>query len=91
MMIIHDFIGKTINGWMNLLFQLHLGARSCYRPQSRGDNTFGSIRPSVRPSVCQRVFITRGVQNVCACNLLLFRQVGRLRSITLLMGYRLIT
>ncbi len=23
-----------------------------YRPRSKGDNTFGSVRPSVRPSVC---------------------------------------
>ncbi len=28
--------------------------------------------------------ISRGVQNGCVCNLLLFRQVGRLRSMTLL-------
>ena len=31
-----------------------------------------------------RVFISRGVQNGCVCNLLVFRQVGRLLSITLL-------
>ncbi len=30
--------------------------------------------------------MSRGVQNGWACNLLLFRQVGRLRSITLLMS-----
>ena len=33
------------------------------------------------------MFISRGVQNGCICNMLLFRQVGRLRSITLLIFY----
>ena len=60
-----------------------------YRPQSRGDNTFGSVPPSIYLSVClsvnaHRVFISRDVQNSCVCNLLLFRQVGCLHSITLL-------
>ena len=26
----------------------------CYRPQSKGDNTFGSVRPSICPFVCVR-------------------------------------
>ncbi len=30
---------------------------SRYRPRSRGDNTFGSVRPSVRPSVTKNIII----------------------------------
>ncbi len=33
-----------------------------------------------------RVFISRGVQNGCVCNLLFFRHVGHLRSIMLLIS-----
>ncbi len=34
---------------------------TCYRPQSRGDNTFGSFRPSVRSSVS--ALTSRSIQN----------------------------
>ena len=54
-----------------------------YRLRSMGDNTFGTVRPSVI-ALTLRVIITRGVQNGCVCNLLLFRHVGLMQSITLL-------
>ena len=41
----------------------------------------------VQDYVVQRMFISRGIQNGSVCNLLLFRLVGRLRSITLLIAY----
>ncbi len=55
--------------------------------RSRGDNTFGSVRPSVRLSVC--LFIRESSSQgafkmVGRSKLLLFRQVAPSRSITLL-------
>ncbi len=46
--------------------------------------------PLVHPSVCLSV-ISRGVQNGCVCNLLLFRQVRHLRSINLLILVMLVS
>ena len=61
---------------------------SFYRPRSRGDNTFGSIRPSVRLWTLPKITLEhlyRWVFKLVALSiLLLFRQVGHLRSITLL-------
>ncbi len=54
---------------IRLVASVHLSVRPSVRPSDRP-----SVRPSVRP----------GVQNGCVCNLLLFRHVWRLRSITLL-------
>ena len=59
----------------------HSVKMNIYRPRSRGDNMFGSLRPSVHPSVCasQGAF-----KMVWRSKWLLFRQVVPSRSITLL-------
>ncbi len=63
---------KVANGkHINLKFKEILDLKTlkvnwqCYRPRSRGDNTFGSIRPSICPSVSVRSyeFISTSIQN----------------------------
>ncbi len=44
-------IKREVQGIKTETLRLQVCHRAYYRPRSRGDNTFGSVRPSVRPSV----------------------------------------
>ncbi len=55
--------GQVIKVMRWNFFPLH---DNCYRPRSRGDNTFGSVRLSVRPPLCQRCHVWVGRLPKCS-------------------------